>query len=461
MSRRAATLLIAAALALAGIVGWRQKPLLAIGVAYKAKTLCSGVFVSKRPESAVLEEVHADDLAILRLVSATVDPQRQTVTASVAGLLARTAIHRGELGCALVPPESATARPSAPPHSTPSSRQNDPPAFSVDAPSSANARLRAVVDATFDDAGFAKPRHTRAVAVLEGDRVLYERYTGDIGADTPLIGWSMTKSAMNALVGILVREGKLSIESPAPVPEWRAPGDPRAAITVDHLLRMSSGLRFDEDMLNPAGQLMQMLFAAPDTAALPLSQPLAHAPGTQWQYSSGTSNIIARVIRTVIGDDEAYHRFARAALFEPLGMRHSLIETDRAGNLVGASNMYASTHDWARLGLLYLRDGVWNGRRILPEGWVSYSASPAPADRQGRYGAHFWREVPREFCASGTPLPDDVFHAAGHEGQFVTIVPSRSLVIVRLGRTRHIGAWDQCTFVRDVLAATPPRTAEQ
>jgi CubicO group peptidase (beta-lactamase class C family) len=178
---------------------------------------------------------------------------------------------------------------------------------------------------------------------------------------------------------------------------------------------------------------------------------LVDAPGTRWQYSSGTSNIIARISRNTLQDDAKYLTFPRHALFDRLGMAGAVLETDAAGTFVGSSYMYATARGWARLGMLYLQDGVWGDERILPEGWVSYSRSPAPADPAKRYGAHFWLRVPEDYCGNGGPLPQDAFHAAGHQGQFVTIVPSRDAVIVRLGRTRAAKAWDQCAFVRDVI----------
>jgi CubicO group peptidase (beta-lactamase class C family) len=149
-----------------------------------------------------------------------------------------------------------------------------------------------------------------------------------------------------------------------------------------------------------------------------------------------------------------YHAFPQRALFEPLGMRSAVIETDESGTFVASSFMYATARDWAKFGTLYVQDGVANGRRILPEGWVSYSRMPAPADPSRHYGAHVWLDVPDGYHAAADDLPDEIFHAAGHEGQFVTIVPSRSMVIVRLGRTRSHGVWDQVDFVRRVLAAT-------
>jgi CubicO group peptidase (beta-lactamase class C family) len=188
-------------------------------------------------------------------------------------------------------------------------------------------------------------------------------------------------------------------------------------------------------------------------AAYAAGKPLDDPPGARWQYSSGTTVILARAMREVIGDDGAYRQFPRRALFDPLGMSSAVIETDAAGTFVGSSLMYATARDWARFGMLFLRDGVWDGERILPDGWVEYTRTPAPADPARRYGAHFWLDVPDGYRAMGAAIPRDAFHAAGHQGQFVTIVPSRDVVIVRLGGTRHHDAWDQSAFVHDVLAS--------
>jgi CubicO group peptidase (beta-lactamase class C family) len=280
-----------------------------------------------------------------------------------------------------------------------------------------------------------------------------ERYATGIGPDTPLIGWSMTKSVMNALAGVLVSQGRLTLEAPVPIPEWQSPGDPRAAITLDQLLRMSSGLRFDEDMSSPRSDVMRMLLAVGDAAGFAVHKDLMATPGTAWSYSSGTTMVIARAMRSAIQNDADYLNFPRSALFDRIGMTSAVLETDAAGTFVASSFMYATARDWARFGLLYANDGVWNGKRILPDGWVTYSTSPAPADPQKRYGAHFWLAVPDEYSGAHCRLPADSFHAAGHEGQFVTIVPSRAAVIVRLGRTRLPEAWDQCAFASEVLAA--------
>lgn len=430
--------------------------IVAIGVAYKAKLACSGIFVSKRDPAAVLADLQIDDLSILKYVGVVADADNGTVTTSALGLFRRQAIYRDGLGCALVldglnPPgwpaagtlgETAGARmPSL-----------DRLAIGGATERAARNQLAAVIRRAFFEPDPQRPRRTQAVVIVHHRQVVGEEYAVGIRPETPLLGWSMTKSVMNALVGVLVAQGRLTLAEPAPIPEWHRAGDPRAAITLDHLLRMSSGLGFDENMDNPRADVMRMLFDVGDGAELAIRQGLVAAPGTRWQYSSGTSNIIARVIRNTLRDDRTYLRFPRQALFERLGMAAAVLETDAAGTFVGSSYMYATAREWARFGMLYLQDGMWVGQRMLPDGWVAYTRSPAPADREGRYGAHFWLKVPDEYCATGSPLPSDVFHAAGHEGQFVTIVPSRDVVIVRLGRTRYPDVWDQCAFVRDVLA---------
>jgi CubicO group peptidase (beta-lactamase class C family) len=268
----------------------------------------------------------------------------------------------------------------------------------------------------------------------------------------------MSKSVLNALIGVLVQEGRLTIEAPAPIPEWHQPGDPRAAITLDQLLRMTSGLRFDENRDSPHSDVMRMLFGVGDIAGFVTSRDTVFVPGTHWEYSNGSSNVIAVAIRNVLGDRSTYLAFPRRALFDPLGMSSAVLETDAAGTFIGSSYMYATARDWARFGMLYLRDGVWSGARILPPRWIDYTRTPASAEKAGRYGALFWLEIPPEYAGADPRLPVPAFHAAGHEAQFVTIVPSHDLVIVRLGRTRYPQAWDQAAFVRGVLASVDGAT---
>ena len=265
----------------------------------------------------------------------------------------------------------------------------------------------------------------------------------------------MTKSVNNALVGILVKQGKLATDRPLAAPEWRRPGDPRAAIRLDDLMRMSSGLKFDENYSGAASDVAKDLFLAEDAGAYAASLPLEKPIGTHWAYSSGTTNIISRAVRLAIGNDPAYRLFPRRALFEPLGMQTAVLEPDPSGTFVGSSYMYASARDWARFGLLYLHDGVWNGKRILPEGWVKYSTTRSPADPSGAYGAQVWINAGDSSGKRPHPnLPADAFFFLGHDQQNVVIIPSRDLVVVRLGYTPGRD-WDLDAFVVHVLDALP------
>jgi len=264
----------------------------------------------------------------------------------------------------------------------------------------------------------------------------------------------MSKSVAALLAGVLVGEGRLAVDAPAPLAAWRASADARGAITVAQLLQMSSGLAFDEDYANPLSDVVVMLFGTGDAAGFAAAKPLAHAPGSHWAYASGTTNVLMRVLRERIGDERAYLGLPRRALLDRIGASGTLIEADAAGTFVGSSLVYATARDWARFGLLVLDDGAWNGARVLPEGWVRFMTAAAPAAPEREYAAHWWLKLDPNRGPKGKPrrLPHDAFHAAGHGGQYVTVVPSRRAVIVRLGHSVDRGAWDQDAFAARVLA---------
>jgi CubicO group peptidase (beta-lactamase class C family) len=432
------------------------RPMLEIGTAYKAKMLCSEVFVAGRAPADVVAELESQDLTALRFLSASIDRRTRTATVRAPlGIMTREARFGDSGGCVLAfdrqPPADDQPR-------------NEPAPSTIDLASSPGSemksRLTAVLDDAFSESDPTRPRQTRAIVVLSNGQIVAERYAPGFTAATPMLGWSMAKSVVNALAGVLVGQGRLAIDAPVRVPIWNAPDDPRRRITLDHLLRMSSGLRFDEEMTTTVADIMTALFRVPDMAAFAADMPLVASPGTRWQYSSGTTLIISGVLRQILGDVE-YRAFPRRALFDPIGMSSAVLETDAAGTFAASSFLYATPRDWARFGQLYLQDGVWNGTRLLPAGWVTYTRTPAPADPSRAYGAHFWLRIPDEYAASHAALPSDAFHAAGHEGQFVTIIPSRQVVIVRLGKTRYEDAWDQTAFVQRVLNALEQSTAER
>ncbi len=303
----------------------------------------------------------------------------------------------------------------------------------------AEPELERLVDDMFgDEARFGT---TYAVVVVSGGRLLTERYGGalthldrppepvDVG--TRLLSWSMAKSILHALVGILVADGAVDLAAPVRVPEWDAVGDPRGTITLEHLLLMRDGLDFTEDYVDDAvSDVIEMLFGSGrhDVAHYAASRPLKHPPGAVFNYSSGTSNIIARLIGHVIGGGAAEtERFLRDRLFAPIGMHSARPRFDDAGTFVGSSYVYATARDFARFGLLYLRDGLWDGVRILPEGWVDHARTPRSVDpTDGRvYGAHWW--VVADERGS--------FWASGYDGQSILCVPALDALVVRLGKT--------------------------
>jgi CubicO group peptidase (beta-lactamase class C family) len=261
----------------------------------------------------------------------------------------------------------------------------------------------------------------------------------------------MAKSMVHAVVGVLVARGALDLQAPAPVPEWRGAGDPRGAITLEHLLRMLDGLDFFEAYV-PGGRrsnVLEMLFqdGKDDVAAYAAALPLAHPPGSVWNYSSGTSNIVASAVgRAVGGGRDGMLAFMRSVLFQPLGMRSAAPRFDAAGTFIGSSYCFATARDFARFGLLYLRDGVWEGSRLLPEGWVDHARTPTPAS-SGWYGAHWWLAL------------DDSgrFSANGYEGQYIVVDPRRDLVLVRLGVSSIEQRAHVLRRLRDVVETFPTR----
>jgi CubicO group peptidase (beta-lactamase class C family) len=302
--------------------------------------------------------------------------------------------------------------------------------------------------------------------VVHNGRVIAERYAPGYGIDTQVIGWSATKSATNALIGILVRQGKLSLEGPAPIAAWSDLRDPRHAISIDNLLRMNSGLDIGDSLTARASSAFDpsayMVFGVRDMAAFAEKAPSKASPGTWWNYTNGNTILLSKIIRDSTGGDAASVLvFARRELFDKLGMRHVTLEFDAAGTPIGSSHMLASVRDWARFGLLYLNDGVVGGERLLPPGWVDYSAAPTPGSERYGYAAGFWTnrgdgEGQRYRIARG--IPADAFFARGATGQYVIVVPSQRLIVARFGSafTPRDDLDVVARLVADVIATMPP-----
>jgi CubicO group peptidase (beta-lactamase class C family) len=403
---------------------------------YVAHNVCSKIFVSGLDPQAVFSETIArDSLRRLRpLLSYHLDRAAKTVDVSVAGLFgSRAASHEG-FGCVMLfgSEQPYLLRSDVEALKTP---KTPPLLAEIAGPAvvePTDPALRAALDHAFEEPEAPPFRRTKAIVVVRDGSVIAERYAKGVGIDTQLLGFSMTKSVINALIGIMTQQGLVSPSIPAPIPEWRAASDPRHVIEIEHLLRMTTGLALDETNsgFDPSNQ---MLYLHSDMAGFAAKAPLIAPPGTRWAYSSSTTQLLARIIRDAVGGPEQTLAFAWRELFNPLGMREVTLEFDGVGTLQGSMYMLASARDWARFGLLYLNDGVLGGKRILHEDWVDFSAA---ATLDTNYGAGFWTNRSEHQHAKGLVrlgIPRDAFFASGDQGQRVVIIPSQHMVVVRLG----------------------------
>jgi CubicO group peptidase (beta-lactamase class C family) len=435
-----------------------------VATGFVSHTLCSAAFVSGVDPDEVFAET-LDAMPGVRLIAWAldyrVDHEARAVTATLLGGGQSRAVYREGFGCYVAHGEEAVEA-SLPPAPTETQRAWLPEIAGASLVEPASPELKLALDRAFMEPDQPPLRHTKAVVVLKDGHLVAERYAPGYGIDTPILGYSATKSVISALTGILVRQGKLSVNQPAPVAAWQDPADPRHAITVDHLLRHTSGLAMgsslNASLASAFAPVNRMKYIERDMAGFAESVDLETAPGSAWNYHDGNYLILSRLIRDAVGGRAAdVLRFARRELFEPLGMRTVTLEFDATGTPEGSSQMLASARDWARFGQLYLSDGVAGGRRILPEGWVQYSASLTPNGWVG-IGAGFWTnrgDSKGSRFRTSLGMPHDAFYASGTFGQYVIIVPSERLVIARLGTSGN--QYDMAGVARlvaEVIAAT-------
>ena len=466
MTRSKLFLLLAATAALGGLAltAARARDVPKVATGFVANVLCSETFVSGFDSDRIFSETTAampGSGLIGWALSYNVDRARKDVTVTLLGLGRSHAVYREGFGCYLDHGGAAADL------SRPSEARPQPALLpEIAGPSIVvpqTPQLAAALDRAFAEPDQPPFRHTRAIVVLKDGGIIAERYAEGVGVDTPLLGFSATKSVISALAGILVRKGALTLDQPAPVAAWQGAGDLRAAITVDQLLRHTAGLAIGSSLEASLGAAFEpvnrMKFMESDMAGYAESIELATPPGSAWNYNDGNFIILSHLIRNAAGGYASdLLRFARQELFGPLGMRNVTIEFDASGNPEGSSQMLASARDWARFGMLYLNDGMAGGKRILPEGWVKYSASPTPNGWVG-YGAGFWTNLGDSFGANyriERGWPRDAFFAKGTIGQYVIIIPSEKLVIVRLGRSPNWPPEADGVFrlVAEVVAAT-------
>jgi CubicO group peptidase (beta-lactamase class C family) len=455
-------ILAAVVVVLAALVGlgayFRPDRAIRLATGGVAHIVCSKTFVSGLdPQTVFAETLERPGFRRLRhVLRLKVDPTAKYVDASMLGRFnSRAAFHDG-LGCVEL---LGSKRPYL--------LKNDievlkvpktPPLLpEIAGPAlvePSDPTLKAALDHAFEEPTEPPFRRTRAVVVVHDGKVIAERYAPGIGIDTQLSGFSMTKSVVNALLGVLTQHGLTSPSLPAPIPEWRGADDPRREIEVEHLMRMTTGLDLDET--NSGFDRSGRMYLEEDLSAYAVNAKMIAPIGTRFRYSSATTQILARIVRDLTGGPEQTLAFAWRELFNPLGMRHVTLEFDGAGTLQGGNYMLASARDWAKLGLLYLNDGVVGGKRVLHEDWVDFCAA---ATLDSDYAAGFFTNRSDHPNARGRVqlgMPRDSFFASGLLGQRIVIMPSQRLVVVRLGDsvdpTGDIRGLAR--LVKEVIAAT-------
>lgn len=458
-------LLIASFLALALAMVYIGIPRNAAGMA--AKGVCSAAFVAGRERAGLMAQDVLPASPVLKLIRVEVDEAARRVTASFAGGFERHATLLADRGCVL---DVAATNPVAPantintaPLPWPQGNTPVPPAQWL---AGANvAALNALADATFAGAGNPQAANARGMAIIYKGQLLLLKTAPGFAAETPLHGWSMTKTVNAMLMHKLAHDTVLDWETqvvnafpmarePVWLADWRA--DDRKHITLADLLYMRDGLNSEEGY-QPWSEVPKMLWGAPDAAAFAAAPQAASPHSQRWRYLSTSANLVSAVARGRFNSDAEYWTYPAKVLFNPIGATSAMMETDTTGNWVGSSYLWASTGDWARLGLLMLNDGRWGDTQVLPPGWLKRAATPSTSEGKGQaYGAQTWLPAQPEFgLCKGRGLPPDTLFMSGHWGQVVAMVPSRQAVIVRLGWTFKRDQFDNCGFVKAALAALP------
>ncbi|MBL4746321.1 MAG: serine hydrolase [Flavobacteriaceae bacterium] len=402
-------------------------PKLNIISGYASKNMASSVFLAHRSEASIIE--FDNNFDPISKAETRVDVTNRSASANSFGVLERTAVYRDGLGAVLIDASFDTAAPYLKPIRNLSPNklaypygdlpQKDTVFSTVD-----YQKIRHVVQVSFDQSG-ERTKKTRAVLVIYKNQIIAEQYEDGIDKNSRILGWSMTKSITSTILGILVKQRDFDIYKPAPIASWK--DDKRAEITTNNLLQMNSGLEWEEDY-NTISDVSKMLFLSRDMTIVQRDKELEFPPGTHWNYSSGTSNLLSRIIRNQFKTHQEYLDYWYTELIDKIGMHSMVIEADMAGNYVGSSYGWATTRDWAKFGLLYLHKGNWNGEQLFNPSWETYVKTPAPNSEKS-YGGHFWLNAAKGY----KDVPETMYSCNGYQGQRIAIFPSKDLVIVRMG----------------------------
>ncbi|TWT60684.1 serine hydrolase domain-containing protein [Rubinisphaera italica] len=424
-----------------------------------AHHLSSGLWVVGRDYQRTPEEVIAQDIAPFRYFGWSsdfkyeVDEKQRLVTVTAPGATPRSARYTGDQGSTILPRDKTDVsyKPISVPRNLPDAASQAWPMGDLGATESVSGVDTEAVAEALDWAMEQNEQNTRAFVVAYRGKIIGERYAPGWTKDTPQISWSEGKSITATLIGILIHRGLLTLDQPAPIKEWQGIDDPRREIRIRDLLNMSSGLDFTNlsfkgpETLISKNEHMRVYFDSLNVLEHAVNQPLKVPPGTRYSYLNSDPLSLGRIIRdTVESQGEDYLTFPQRALFDQIGARSVVLETDAWGNFIMCGYDYVSARDWTRFGLLYLNDGVWQGERILPEGWTNFVATPAPADDKKNYGGMFWLNLPPRMDR----VPKDAYWAAGFMGQVTMVIPSHDLVIVRMGPS----SGDVYSYLNEVIA---------
>ena len=416
---------------------------LEFAAAMSAHHLCAGLWVVGRDYQRGPDQVIAEDMAPFPNLGwqdsfeYQIDQDRRTATVSAPHGAPRSARYTGDQGCVILPTGETDVHFTAVllTRGTPDPTTHDWPMGDRNARGTFANVHQAAVEAALDW-GMAQPQNTRAIVAIYNGRIVGERYAPGFTKDTPQLSWSEGKSLTATLIGLLVQQGHLNIEDPAPVAAWQRDDDPRRTIRLKDLLQMSSGLDFANlgltgpTAFSEANEHMRVYFDGLDVFAHVLAQPAGIRPGSQWRYRNSDPLTLGWIIKqTVEANGEEYLRFPQHALFDRIGARSPVLETDPYGHFILSGYNYLSARDWARFGLLYLWKGLWLGERLLPDDWAEFVSTPAPGDGGDGYGGLFWLNR----GGAMDRLPPDAYWASGLMGQTTMIIPSRDVVVVRLG----------------------------
>ncbi len=413
---------------------------------YAAKNMASTVFIAGR--SAVSVNAQDHQVPMIKLAKTEVDLKDSSATSSVFGLMERKAIYRQGLGSVLVTDENQLANNPIQPKRN---KTSIPVPYPFGHYATRDTLLAEVDYSALQNAlnnAFSNPeeKRTRTVIIFYKNQLIGERYSEGFNRDTPVLGWSMTKSVLATLYGILQYQGKIDMNQETGWADWQ--DDSRKDITYNDLLRMQSGLEWDEDY-SDISDVTKMLFLENDMGKIQAEKQALAPPGEIWNYSSGTSNLLSGMLRTHFSNHQEYLDFPYRELIDRIGMNSMILETDMNGHFVGSSYAWASTGDWAKFGLLYLNNGHWNEDRLFSEEWTDYVRRPTQ-DSDGSYGAHFWLNKNGKY----PDVPTDMYSANGYQGQYVFIIPSKELVVVRTGLAEG-PFFDVNGFLADILSALP------